>query len=124
MIKRHSLYINIWRECLDQGFSTLDARHYAQMEIDRLEKEDRASAPPVKAIVLPPAIRPTVAPRVSGPQAPAPPSHMSDFIKPNSRAVDKAYGYASAYKAYANHSTQDPDMLNDDEWVKEYGQYY
>jgi len=86
MIPRHGLYIKIWRECLDQGFTTQDAREYAQMEIERLDREDKAlGIVPIenKIVSAPKKIVDLI---VSGPVKTP---NLPGFIKPNSRGKDK-----------------------------------
>ena len=86
MIPRHGLYIKIWRECLNTGYSTQDAREYAQMEIDRLDREDRALGlvPDQNKIVsAPKKIVDLVVPK------PIQTPNLPGFIKPNSRGKDK-----------------------------------
>ncbi len=128
---RLSTYVRIWRQCLEADYSSNDARAYAQLEIERL---DKLSDEPAPLILLP------ATTEVQGPPAPIrqhippipsipnttriidkvkPPSFPTPaFIKPNSRTVDKI-------RAYAAHSPMDDaDMLSDEEWQRRYGQYY
>lgn len=39
VIKHRELYMQTWRECLANDFTTNDAREYAQMVVDEKEKE-------------------------------------------------------------------------------------
>ncbi len=132
MIKRHSLYVALWRECLDQGYSSNDARAYAQLEIERLDREDKASAPAAllpastEALGPPAPIRQHILSVPKAPKTPnttrisdkiKPPSFpMPTFIKPNSRSVDKM-------KTTAQWRSDDPDMMDEDDWRARYGQY-
>ena len=107
---RHGLYIRIWRECLNNGFTTEDARQYAQMEIDKLDREERlANGQTEQPILLPLTVK-----DFSEPKMPKPPTlpatvidvevekeepktiagmAIPDFIKPNSRACDRIKHY-------------------------------